>query len=248
MQNWQEADILSILDQCCENYVFPMLDNGYVYLAATRMSLYRSPQDWAMVIEVFGFSPRSGIPDTHVYTFASRLHDRAPETKFINREAYDNHLAHNPNNESRFIHPIEEGGWQDAENLEWIANGRHELTLRSQAIQTPSLADCSAHQIVPLDEGRLHTFELCRILAATHRDDVLATAEERRACVRPEMVQILQLEEWHHPDVVEAEHRPSNSATFQQLAKVLVTGDTAHCKPTLNPNTHWIHWPEGGTL
>jgi hypothetical protein len=249
MLNWQEADILSVLDQCCENYVFPMLDNGYVYLAATRMSLYRSPHDWAMVIEVFGFSPRSGIPDTHVHTFASRLHDRAPETNYVNREAYDNYLAHNPHNESRFVYPIEEGGWQDAENPEWVAAGdRHELTLRGQTIPTPPRADCRAHRIVPLDEERFHTFELCRILAATHRDDVLATAAERHANVLPEMAQILQLEEWHHPDVVDAQHRPSNSATFQRLAKVLVTGDTAHYEPTLNPNTHWINWPEGGTL
>jgi uncharacterized protein DUF7003 len=31
--------ILSILDRCCERYAFPMLDNGYVYLAGTRLSL-----------------------------------------------------------------------------------------------------------------------------------------------------------------------------------------------------------------
>jgi hypothetical protein len=49
-------EILRILDSCCDAYTFPMLDNGYVYLAATRLSLFRSPRDWAMVIEVFGFS------------------------------------------------------------------------------------------------------------------------------------------------------------------------------------------------
>jgi len=34
-------EILSILDDCCDAFTFPMLDNGYVYLAATRLSLYR---------------------------------------------------------------------------------------------------------------------------------------------------------------------------------------------------------------
>src|SRR5690349_24690426 len=58
--------ILSILDRCCDAFTFPMLDNGYVYLAATRLSLFRAAPDWAMVIEVFGFSPRSGLPDTHI--------------------------------------------------------------------------------------------------------------------------------------------------------------------------------------
>jgi hypothetical protein len=46
-----------------------MLDNGYIYLAATRLSLFRSSRDWAITIEVFGYSPRAGIPDTSIYTF-----------------------------------------------------------------------------------------------------------------------------------------------------------------------------------
>ena len=72
-----EADaVLTVLDRCCDAFTFPMLDNGYVYLAATRLSLFRTAADWAMVIEVFGFSPRSGLPDTHIHTFASSLYDR----------------------------------------------------------------------------------------------------------------------------------------------------------------------------
>jgi hypothetical protein len=248
MQNWQEADILSVLDRCCDHYVFPMLDNGYVYLAATRLSLYRSADDWAMVIEVFGFSPRSGLPDTHVHTFASRLHDRDTATAYVNAEAYANYLANNPNNESRFVHPIDPGGWLDEDSEEWVANGPRELALRGRAMAAPSLADCAAHGIVPMEEGRLHTFELCRILAATHREEVLATEAERRASVRPEMQQILQLEAWHHPDVVDEAARPGHSETFQQLARVLVTGDAAHYRPTQAPNTHWENWPDGGTL
>jgi len=89
-----EADhILSVLDRCCDAFTFPMLDNGYVYLAATRLSLYRTPADWAMVIEVFGFSPRSGLPDTHIHTFASALYDRDAPEKYVNREAFDRYLA-----------------------------------------------------------------------------------------------------------------------------------------------------------
>jgi hypothetical protein len=71
--------ILSVLDRCCDTYAFPMLDNGYVYLASTRLTLHRSDASWAMVIELFGFSPRSGLPDTHIHTFGSQ--DRcAPRT------------------------------------------------------------------------------------------------------------------------------------------------------------------------
>ena len=30
-------EILAALDQACDVHAFPMLDNGYVYLAATRL-------------------------------------------------------------------------------------------------------------------------------------------------------------------------------------------------------------------
>ena len=68
--------ILGVLDQCAERFTFPMLDNGYVYLAATRLSLYRASEEWAMVIEVFGYSPRESLPDIAIYTFASTIWNR----------------------------------------------------------------------------------------------------------------------------------------------------------------------------
>lgn len=66
---WRSAEILEALDDRPSAFYFPMLDNGYIYLAATRLSLFRSSRDWAITIEVFGYSPRAGIPDTSIYTF-----------------------------------------------------------------------------------------------------------------------------------------------------------------------------------
>jgi hypothetical protein len=54
--------ILRVLDDCASSFNFPVLDNGYVYLAASRLSAYAAPPDWALVIEIFGFSPRTGLP------------------------------------------------------------------------------------------------------------------------------------------------------------------------------------------
>lgn len=42
--------------------------------------------------------------------------------------------------------------------------------------------------------------------------------------------------------------RPSSYETWQQLAKVLATGNTNNYRPTLSPNTHWSNWPESGSL
>jgi hypothetical protein len=56
------------------------------------------------------------------------------------------------------------------------------------------------------------------------RDQVLATYQEQRISVLPDMTQLLQLEEWHHPNLADGE-LASSSETFRQLAQVLATGD-----------------------
>ena len=239
--------ILEILDRCCDAFTFPMLDNGYVYLAATRLSLFRSPEDWAMVIEVFGYSPREGIPSTHVYTFASRLHARDDKDDYADEEAYQNYLAQNPHNESRFANPIEEDDWLDEDDAEMVSPSAKEVVVRGRAIALPQADDYAAHDIELEDPPNIQVFELCRYLAAVARDDVLATPAERRASVPPELTQVLELEEWHHPNVVDDADRPSGSDTFRQLAEVLVSGDVSRYQPR-EPNTHGVNWPDGGSL
>ena len=242
---WEPKQILDILDAGCDAYTFPMLDNGYVYLAATRMSLFRSDTDWAVVIEVFGFSPRAGLPDTHIHTFASTLHNRDKESDYVSHEAHRDYLANNPHNDSRFIHPIDEGSWQDEEEME-LVNPDGELKLRDRVIRLPTKAEYQQHGI-DLEEDRPAVFELCRFLADRYRSDVLGTESERRISVFPEMEQILLLDEWHHPNVVE-EELPSEVESFRQLAEVLASGDASQYSPGESPNTHWSNWPDGGTL
>lgn len=239
--------ILAILDRCCDVFTFPMLDNGYAYLAATRLSLFRTAEDWAMVIEVFGFSPRSGLPDTHIYTFASTLYNRDTPEKYRTREGYDSYLVKNPNNDSRFVFPIDQGDWQDDQNDEFVADEASEFDLRGQKQPIPALEEY-AQRGITIEAPRVHVFELCRFVADTARDSVLATSQERRLSVLPAMAQILQLEDWHHPDVAKDEDRPSKSETFQQLAQVLATWNAGLYKPSRPPNTHWRNWPEGGQL
>jgi hypothetical protein len=223
---WKSEDVLATLDQCSANFTFPMLDNGYVYLAATRLSLHRTEADWGMVIEVFGYSPRAGLPDTHIYTFASSLQNRDSEQKYKSRHAYENYLANNPHNESRFAFPLTTGDWQDRDSCDYVADGATAVILRGQAVKLPSL----------VEYGQLHVFELCRFLADLDRESVLSNSDERRISLPPEMNQILQLEEWNHPNLVEGEV-PSQSETFQQLAQVLITGDCDRYRPATSEYT-----------
>jgi len=238
--------ILTVLDYCCDKHTFPMLDNGYVYLAATRLSLYRAPEEWGVVIETFGFSPRAGLPDTTIYTFASTLCNRDIPAGYGPKEIA-NLLATQPNNDMRFVYPIESGDWQDSHD-DVIAAGVTELVVRGRKQAVPSLEVYERRGIALKDPPRVQVFEFCRYLADVARDLVLATPEERRMSLLPGMTQILQLEAWRHPNVVDTEERPGRSGTFQQLAEVLATGRTDSYHPSQPANTHWKNWPDGGSL
>lgn len=120
--------------------------------------------------------------------------------------------------------------------------------VRGRKRALPSLDEYAERGIKLEDPPRVHVFELCRLLADTDRESVLANEKERRISILPGMPQILQLEEWHHPNVVDNNDRPGGSETFQQIAQVLVTGDVGRYRPSRPPNTHWQNWPEGGTL
>ena len=226
-----EADavrILQVLDDCAASFRFPMLDNGYVYLAATRLSLHRSARDWALVIEVFGYSPPAGVPALDVSSFGTGLRGRSRESSC---DAF-----------SEFA-PIEAGDWQDEE---LVVSSAGTARVRGREVRLPTAEECARAGVV-LEEPRMQTFELCRFLAATMRDDVLATPREQRANVPPTTQRLLQLDDWHHPDIAKNE-RPSDTETFRQLAEVLETGDVGRYRPHEKPNTHWRNWPDAGTL
>jgi hypothetical protein len=241
------AEILSILDQCCASYTFPMLDNGYIYPAAHRLSVHHAPDNWALVFELFGYSPRAGLPDTTILTFAGKLHNRNTRAAYVSDDAYQNYLKHNPHNEDRRVWPIEDEGWIDQEDGETLAGAGSKFLLRGRTMRTPPSEVYAAHGIELSEQPRVMVFEFCRWLAGEHREDVLATQAERRVSLDPALQEILMLDDWHHPDLAGGEVA-SQSETFRQLAQVLATGVGSEYLPTQKPNTHWRNWPEGGTL
>jgi hypothetical protein len=242
---WTSEKILEILDSCAEEFTFPVLDNGYVYLAATRMSIFGNNSDWAIVIEVFGFSPRSGDPDVQIYTFSSNLYERYSLEKYVSEDAYRNYLENNPFNESRFIYPIDNSEWVDEEDQENLSiNGI--CLLRGKEISFPPISHYEQLGI-NLEEDVPLTFEFCRFLAENYRELVLSTQKELRVSVLPSMDLLLQLDDWEHPDISDGE-LPSSSEDFIQIANALAKGSFESFKASGKKNTHWRNWPEAGTL
>lgn len=244
-QDLSSKVILRALDRSAERFVFPMLDNGFIYLAASRLSLFRSDHHWAMVFEIFGFSPRAGDPDLSISTIASKLHNRDKLSSYVSEEAYQAYLDKNPNNEMRTFWPISNHDWIDKDEPERVAS-RSRIRLRDEEIDAPDrTAYMSAN--IDIETDKPAVFELCRYLAHIRRDQVLATYAERRISIGPEMQKLMTLDEWHHPDLAGGQ-LPSQTETFRQLASVLEQGDPSLYTAPEVANNHWENWPEGGVL
>jgi hypothetical protein len=226
---------------------FPALNNGYVYPAASRISLHRSRKDWSIVFECFGFSPRAFTPYIFVTTFGSRPFARKTPDAFRERRAFEQYLRAHPLDDSEAVFPLETGDWHNENDVEIVRATAVSVQVRGRVIPLPNTDAYLRYGIALMDPPRVRVFELCRYLAAVARNDILATPVERRVHVNPDLTEILVLDEWYQPDTVDDE-LPSATATFQQFADVLAKGGVGRYRPAEAPNTHWSNWPEAGTL
>ena len=237
--------ILDVLDASADAFAFPMLDNGYVYLAASRLSLFRSDHHWAVVFEIFGYSPRSGTPDLSIVTISSDLRDRNPASDYASQDAYENYLRSNPQWDTRYFYPITNDDWISSDDQE-IVEPSAAIILRGQRIEVPDTKSYAANGIA-LENQQPLVFELCRYLANLDTNAVLATETERRVSIAPDMKQIMVFDSWHHPDLAGGQ-RPSQTETFQKIAAALEKNSPDPYTPVEPSNTHWQNWPDGGTL
>ncbi|GAB3848261.1 hypothetical protein GCM10028822_10860 [Hymenobacter terrigena] len=89
------------------------------------------------------------------------------------------------------------------------------------------------------EEDILRTYELNQGIRGLHG----MSLETLTATIRTQEKRTgeFEREQWENA-------RPSSYETWQQIAKVLATGDPRYYRPTLEPNTHWSNWPESGSL
>jgi len=232
----KKEEILRQLDQCNSTYTFPMLDNGYVYPAGTKLTAYRDSQRWVLIIEAVGFSYRGGGHNgisncLHVY---GNCLNYAPGT--LN----ENFLSLTNDSDECETFDDEEFFYLNPNCPSFILRGEHFPIIHDRSKYTASGINLE-------DDERIKAFEFLRMLDVLHHDKLVATESEIRERVPGDIPKILELHEWFHPDVAGGD-LPSESETFRQIAEVIETGNVALYKPTQQPNTHWENWPEGGVL
>jgi hypothetical protein len=93
----------------------------------------------------------------------------------------------------------------------------------------------------------LRICHLLRGLVPEYREPLLSTDAERRRGLPKGLPQLVQLNDWDHPRLLDGE-LPSGSKSFRGVASVLAGADPRTVEWPAQGNVHWSHWPDSGSL
>lgn len=231
-----KQEILRQLDTKAKICVFPMLDNGYFYHGDQKLTIFRDESRWAILIEILAYNNHeddiNGIT-TIAYVFGNCLTSHNDNVNF-------NHFASDTGEET-FLY--------DEDNYVPYLNPRAK-SIRIRDIEIPVIFDCEhyiAKKIALEFEDKITPWEFMRGLIPEYSNLFWLTEEEISKKIPKDLPVFMTLDNWHHPDLI-ADEIPSDTQTFQQLANVIISGDKKLYNTNESNNTHWINWPEGGTL
>jgi len=230
-------DILRQLDECADNFTFPILDNGYVYLVSSRLSAYRDSKNWVILIEVIGCGNHGGG------------HKEISNGLYF----FGNCLSFEPGiNNANFLYftdDSEDGPTFLDEEFQDCLNPRtRSILIRGKKVGIPlDTRFYELHNISLEEPPKVYIWEFLRGIRKYHGDAFFAREKEIKSRIPQDLPLILRLDEWYHNDLAAGE-LPSQVETFQMIASVIEKGNTELYQPTKKPNTHWSNWPEGGIL
>ena len=209
-------DILAQLDASHEDFTFPDLNHGYYYAVDARLHAFRDQERWALVVETVGYNPRGANLYDVLHVYGNCLTRGEPGLENSDFLARVDNMTE----------------VEDPDNPERYRGGVP-IMVRGVEVAVPA----------PAGEELWATL---RRLVPEHRELLLADERELRARIPQDLPEVLRLDEWHQPDLVD--QPPSAGEVYRQVAEVLVTGDLARYRPTLPPNTHWSNWAASGSL
>lgn len=263
-------------DARSEPAFFPDFGHGYVYHVDARLTAYGDGTRWAIVIEQLGVNPRvmgGGMHTTLYYHGNCVQLARQPgwsehdvQTISIIRDGPSGPLMTEPridqiNLTAKDVRirdqvvPIRtDSNYYWARNIdvhvltneqidEWIEQVRRFLPAAMAEQKVPHLEGERAR----VGKFELRTWHLLRGLVPEHRELLLATDAERRLGIPDGLPQLVQLDDWDHPRLIERE-LPSGSDAFKFVARVLAGADASKLEWPTERNVHWTNWPTSGSM
>lgn len=201
MANFTTENILNCLDKAAGNLDFPGFDGINIDMITARLTGFRNDENWALTIEeiVSWYSLNGVEPVLMISAFGSRVLINEPFVTYFPVKYPLNELE------------------EDEEIPESIS-----VMIRDEQFMINSIEiERNTHLSDDID------FDLMIHLVNKYRAKILATETELREIVPQELSQIIQLDNWHHPDVYNPNSEfsmPSRTKSMQMIAQVLVSG------------------------
>ena len=257
------SEILNALDNCDQNsdFNFPNLEHPYVYLADCRLNLFRDDEGhWAIATEILGYNTRGPGVSMDISYLGNCLHrpeDSDPQYNYDTVFPFDTDsfndtidvdvlqpdatswivrgaevpLSHDKTDyeaEGITLKEFEPGSIAGEEVLRFMA-ARHRPLFRATDDELYRWIPFTLKKILVLDEWHHKSFHQTR--SPFENPQFLSTFDQNNPIIAA-MIQD-ELEKSNHWNAVQWENRPSTYETWQQIARVLATGDTTsnHKKP-----------------
>ncbi|MBF2017562.1 MAG: hypothetical protein IGS23_20625 [Rivularia sp. T60_A2020_040] len=220
MTSFTIEDILNCLDKAANNLDFPGFDHINYDMVTARLTGFRNNQHWALTIEqiVSWYSFNGVEPVLMIHAFGSRILINEPFVTYFPVK-----------------YPLGELKIDDEEISEFISV----MIREEEFIVNSSQVQINLHLSDYID------FDLMVHLVNKYRGNLLATETELREIVPSELTQIIQLDNWHHPDVYNSNseyYLPSRTKSMQMIAQVLASGNSELYKSSEDDNVDWEKW------
>jgi hypothetical protein len=212
---------------------FPILGSHYSlkqFHGDQKLTVYRNEHRWAMLIQILYF-------DDYFEEFNGTL---------LKTYLYSNSIPDFCETETFFdlVQHDYDAFRIDSKNNTVLNPKLKEIKVRDQAIniQIDEL-HFSSKDIDIENIKSIKPWEFMRSILPENAHHFWLTPEEISWRIPNGLVEILNLQDWYHPNFLKWE-KPSDSPSFIEIASVIATGDASnYC--TKEQNTHWSNWPEG---
>lgn len=249
---YDENEILDAFDRAASRYRFIILDGGKGRPGDVRITIYRDPTRWVMVqedLEFYNVCPgHEDIVDS-IIKIGNCVQVSNARTGTDSDELRVTSDGHGP---PAFLPPHSLAVNPEVQSIR----------IRGKLVPVDLSDEALTRRCIPRPEGgwfnyrdhvtgeivrkwappKLGGYHLLWSLLPEHREDLLATEDEKLRRLPVDLPKFTQLEKWHHPEFLIERSSPSDSETFRLLAKAIAAGDLGEYRPTLPPNTHWRNW------
>ncbi|WP_162144113.1 DUF7003 family protein [Sporocytophaga myxococcoides] len=222
---------------------FPDLENGYMFIASSKIHLYADKNRWAIVFETNGYHNRqfnAQINLVYIGNCISYSKEISPERSYVSNFSSVELISQEE------FKRIQNFKGLEMEQFELVDSDINEIKVRD--VLLPVNHNGLEYEAFDIkfreydNPKRLVGFkDLVRFLSETQKEVMSANEEDLRKNLPDTLPKLITIDSFHHKNNM----TPDSYETYRMIAKILVTGDTTFWKPKLTPNNHWTNWRSG---